>query len=418
MFEGINNINWEKLPNFFDTAKDLPDKLIALIQGTQKEREDALYYFWEYMYHQNTVCEATTYSVPFLFEVLEHKECTIHNTLINMLRAFAVREGESLLPWGYDLKIEEQLFFDNLFSRSALFSSEDGRNTYYEVNKRADKFIKYLGDEYDSNIRISAAFAIAHFAQSLTSYHTQVAEIIITETNEEILRHLIICYGMLGRFANSEVDVKILLPYLDHTYSQKLRLSTAIAITTITASKTPNIAVQIIFQAINELWEVSNPFFDYWYEGDLLEYGVLVLSLLGNDYRDEILNVLYSALNTIQGYKFTVPITLLNVAFPKLQSNDRWRSSDFDHIQKRSLQILLLTDNWTNSIIARRFLSVSYGNCDYLSKIYKFLRDVMEDNYILDTSNLSGLAGSLASWELKKDWVLAKFHDEVKEIPF
>lgn len=405
MFEKVDSIEWAKLSHAHGTAEDVPLHLFALVDGTKEECDQALGYFWEYMLHQGSRYEASPYVVQFLFEALEHAAPKIQRDLIDLLLGLAVGYGESFLPFGYNLEVEEKRFSERSWGGLFVYS-DAARSAYFEVHERANEFPRFLQSNYDSEVRLSAAFAVAHFAQPLASYHAEVAGIIAGEKDEEQLHSLMLCYGMLGRFASSQVDVAFLLRYLEPGYSKILRLTAAISITTLTSPLTPETVLQTLLNALNESWDVSLPRerlrFQWWNEGDLFGYAALALQLISIDRRDEIAQVLCSVLVNSDACTFSIPETLLNVLFPEPKPSDGRKISDMDNVQLASLQTLLGTNHWRDWMINSKFLPVGLTNYEYQPAMQKFLSEAMEGKQL--EFDLFQRAGNVSSWDLKNYW--------------
>jgi hypothetical protein len=403
MFENIGSVEWAKLSHSHGTADEVPARLAALVGPSDGDRAAALEYFWEYMLHQGSRYEASPYIVPFLFEVLENAVFPLPRELIDLLLGLAVGYGESFLPFGYDLEQEEQRFEEK--SWKGLFSYDDARSTYYEVHKRADAFTKFLRPECNPDTRLSAGFAVAHFAQSLTGIQGKVSGYIECESDESQLQSLILCFGMLGRYANVKPNISVLTSYLESDCSQTLRVATSIALTTILGSQTPDLAVQTLLAALTESWILSSPRDDWrwWNEGDLLGYTALVLRLVEKDRRDELARALCKALAKAEACTFAIPQTLLDILFPEPKPATGRKVSEFDEVQRASLNALLRTQHWRDWMIDSKFLPSGLRGDDYRNALRKFVKEITGGQDGPDSSLLRR-AGNVSSWDLKKHW--------------
>jgi hypothetical protein len=403
MLENVASIDWAKLSHSHGTAEEVPARLAALVGPSEDDRTAALEYFWEYMLHQGSRYEASPYVVPFLFEVLENAEFPLQRELIDLLLGLAVGYGESFLPYGYDLRKEEQRFEEQ--SWEGLFSYDDERSTYYEVHRRVNTFSKFLRPECHPETRLSAGFAIAHFAQPLAGMHGRVAEYIECESDEFQLQGLILCFGMLGRYAGAEPDVSVLTRYLEPDCSQTLRVAASIALTTILGARTPDSALETLLAALKESWILSSPRDDWrwWNEGDLLGYAALVLRLVGNSRRDELAYALCQALAQTEACTFAIPQTLLDLLFPEPKPATGRNVTDFDEVQRASLNALLRTPHWRTWMIDAKFLPPGLTGNEYRTALQRFISEITGRQSGLD-SNLLGREGNVSSWDLKKHW--------------
>jgi hypothetical protein len=404
MFEGANAIDWTKLSHSHGTCEQVPARLRMLLANSKQERSAALEYFWEYMLHQGSRYEASPHVVPFLFEALEAPKCVIERELIDILLALAVGYGESFLPGGYNLDEEERRFQEK--SWRGLFSYEEERRAYYAVHDRAEAFIRYLHPTFPSETRLSAAFAVAHFAQPLNAVHKQVAGHIRDETDDRLLQCLLLCFGLLCRYAGDAADLTIAHSYLSTSHSQALRLVAAVALTTALGPQTPTEAYQTLLTALTESWQVQSARgrWQWWNEGDLLGHAALTLKLVDKDRRNEIAHALCAALTKTEACTFALPNTLLDVLFPEPPPAGGWKASGFDDVQRTSLTILLRTRHWTDWMISQKFLPRGLTGNIYRSTLDGFIQEVTGQAKAPDSTEVGLRAGNVSSWTLKEHW--------------
>ena len=401
MFENIHSIDWGNISHSHGTAEEVPARLEALVGQSAKDRDEALSYFWEYMLHQGSRDEASPFVVPFLFEVLENVEPPLQREIIDLLLGLAVGYGESFLPYGYDLEKEEHQYQKKLWR--GLFSYADSRSAYYQVHKRADAFVKFLRPETNPETRLSAGYAIAHLAQPLAATHTEVARYIEKESDESQLQGLMLCFGMLGRYADPKPGASVLVEFLTPDCSKTFQVIASIALTTIHGAQTPEDALQTLLAALQQSWTLSSPRTDRWWwnEGDLLGYAALVLRLVGKERRDEIASALCQALTKTEACTFAIPETLLDILFPEPRPASGWKSSEFDDVQRGSLRALLRTQHWRNWMIASRFLPRGQTGDDYRNALRTFVREFTGGQ---DGSDFGFRAGNVSSWDYQKHW--------------
>jgi hypothetical protein len=404
MFDDVGSVNWGQLSHSHGTAEEVPSRLAALTGQSADGRRESLDYFWEYMLHQGSRYEASPCVVPFLFEVLENPGCAIQRELIDLLLALAVGFGESFLPCGYDLEEEERRFEREAWY--GLFTYADARSAYFEVHKRANVFNRFLRPEHDPETRLSAGFAIAHFAQSQSAFRNEVATHIKTERDPSQLQGLMLTFAMLARYADARPDFSSLIPYLEPTCSQSLKVTSAIALTTILGSETPKSALKTLLTALTETWNVKAPRENrqWWNEGDLLGYAALVLRLAGNQHRDEVALALCTALANMEACTFAVPETLLDLLFPEPKPARGWNVADFDVVQRTSLQTLLRTEHWKDWMISSRFLPQELTGERYVGALHDFANQILGTSNVDPHSTFCEHAGNVSSWDLKKHW--------------
>ena len=402
MFDDISKIDWANLSHAYGTCEDVPQKLAKLVDGNEEERGLALGDLWEHMLHQGSRYEASPYVVTFLFEMLEAVDDLMRPSIIDFLLSLGVGYAESFLPFGYDLEVEENKFKQDEWL-SVLYSYENARKAYYEVHQRANQFIKFLQPEYDHPTRHIAITTVAHFAQPLASCLPMVNGLLSSETNEELQQVLLLCHGMLGRFAKEESDVNVVAQFLESRHSKTLQLAAAISLVTMDGNHAQ--AKETLLAALNESWEVNfkRPTTSWWNEGDLLGYAALSLRLIGDCHRDEIAEALCKLLVSNAACTHAVPETLLAVLFPRKENSEIWSVTEMDGVQKTSLACLLDTKHWSSWMLSNLFLSPGLTGEDYHSAMQKFFEEVMGEQTKLDSSDLSRW-GSVSTWDLKHNW--------------
>jgi hypothetical protein len=395
-------VEWSQLHHSHGSAVDTPVHLAALMGASEEAHEDALNYFWGYFIHQGTQCEACPYVVPYLFEALGSPNCVIRRELIDLLLGTAIGYGESFLPYGYDLKVEEQRFKEEAWR--GLYTFEEARFSYHAVEALAEEFIPYVRPGTDGETRLSAAFAVAHFAQSLPSLNKEVAAYIRTESDLSQLQSLILCYGMLGRYAVGDADPEVIRDYLSPTFPPSIRVSAAIATTTILGQDTQEEAAQRLLTAVSNSWPLTSPRDDWrwWNEGDLLGYAAMVLQLLGPTRRDEVVRALCSALQSVSISTFALPETLLDILFPEPTPKQGRPISEMDSLQREALSVLLRSPHWTTWMISGRFLPSGLTGDDYRSALQDFLSAAGGPQ--VSAGGLLQRSGNVSSWDLEKHW--------------
>lgn len=400
MFEAVSSINWANLSHSHGSAEEVPEKLVALTSSSADEQEEAIGYFWEYMFHQGSRYEASPYVVPFLFEALEQSSPPLQHQLIDLLRALGIGYGERFLPRGYDLAKEEQSFRNG--SWDGLLSYEEARSCYYAVQERASCFNKYLHPACDHQTRLSASFAIAQFAQPLSALHSEVAKHIAAESDESQLQGLILCYGMLGRYAGL-ADAKILEPFSSPLVSPSLRLAAGIGTMTLLDSRTPPECIETLLTALREHWKVTSPrtTWQWWNEGDLLGHAALVLKLAGKEWRDSISKSLCATLLASDACTFAIPQTLLDVLFPDPKPAAGRQVSEFDDAQLVSLKILLQTSHWKSWMIDSCFLPSGLTGDAYRAAFRSFVVEATDGKTAAEPF---GRSGNVSTWDFLKNW--------------
>ena len=209
---------------------------------------------------------------------------------------------------------------------------------------------------------------------------------------------------MLGRYAGAEADVRFLTHFLEPDRSQSLRVAASIALTTALGPQTPDPALQTILTALGESWRVP-PSRDgwWWNDGDLLGYAALVLPLAGEGRRDQIAQALCAALAKMEACSFAIPQTLLALLFPGPKPATGRPASEFDDVQRASLNALLRTRHWRTWMIDSKFLPPGLTGDDYRNALRRFL-DEITGGWGGSDSELFRRMSNVSSWDFKKHW--------------
>ena len=71
MLKGLDNVDWEKLSGTSEKEyTDVPHLIQSLTSDDPQVRSDTFDYLIDIIGHQGTVCEITSYVIPFLVELL------------------------------------------------------------------------------------------------------------------------------------------------------------------------------------------------------------------------------------------------------------------------------------------------------------------------------------------------------------
>ncbi|GAA4409900.1 hypothetical protein ACFQV2_31520 [Actinokineospora soli] len=108
MLEGLDQVDWARLPHAYGPADDVPGQIRALRSSEASQRTDALWQLYGNIFHQGTRYEATAYAVPFLLEVLAAPDTADRAGLLDLLANIAVGYDETWLPAGLPITEHRQ----------------------------------------------------------------------------------------------------------------------------------------------------------------------------------------------------------------------------------------------------------------------------------------------------------------------
>ena len=89
MLESLDTIDWQNLHHAYGAASDVPDLLRALVSNDEETRRDVMYELYGNIWHQGTVYEASSYTVPFLIELLGHESIQRKGDILRLLASIA-----------------------------------------------------------------------------------------------------------------------------------------------------------------------------------------------------------------------------------------------------------------------------------------------------------------------------------------
>lgn len=98
MLEALDAIDWGALEHAHGDAADVPDLIRSLLSDDADERMDAITFLHETIWHQGTVYTASAAVVPFLYELLIHRDVQDKGGIVSLLGCIAT--GESWLTYG------------------------------------------------------------------------------------------------------------------------------------------------------------------------------------------------------------------------------------------------------------------------------------------------------------------------------
>ncbi len=104
MLEKLNTINWNEIESAFGTGEEIPQLLMELASDKPDVTKNAFIELQELISHQGSIYEATSYTIPFLFELLStsnNKEAQglISELLVNPLPSYERWSKINSLNW-------------------------------------------------------------------------------------------------------------------------------------------------------------------------------------------------------------------------------------------------------------------------------------------------------------------------------
>jgi tetratricopeptide (TPR) repeat protein len=89
LLAGLDDVPWRTLRHAYGPATDVPGQISALLAPDAPTRERALHQLYGNIWHQGTVYEASSYSVPFLIKLVGHPGTPDRAAILHLLAALA-----------------------------------------------------------------------------------------------------------------------------------------------------------------------------------------------------------------------------------------------------------------------------------------------------------------------------------------
>jgi len=167
MLENLHEINWSALKHAGGSASDVPDLLEGLLSEDQSTRSESIYQLFGTIWHQGSVYQASSYAVPFLFELLalpDERDCAFVAMLLAELadgvsHLAALNDQDSpILPTLRQAFEQEGRDFDEEVRLGRIWAER----TRQAVGAQLDLLFPYLQDE-EPEVRETIARCLARF---------------------------------------------------------------------------------------------------------------------------------------------------------------------------------------------------------------------------------------------------------------
>lgn len=152
MLEDLDNINWTQLHHAYGEAGDVPNLIRKLLSTDQDEREAANENLFNCICHQGTIWEATSYTVPYLLELVKTPETPDKLQIVFLLASLAI--GRHALYGVLEDEKRRQTWTKIMAGRGKILEDEVKKGQEYEAAihsefaKEFSLFYPYLFDEF------------------------------------------------------------------------------------------------------------------------------------------------------------------------------------------------------------------------------------------------------------------------------
>jgi len=187
MLEDLDNINWSQLNHAYGEASDVPDLIRKLSSQDKDEREKAVHELFGNIWHQGTIYEATSYAVPFLYELLRSPE-TPDKLLVTLLLA-NIATGTFYFRHTPSSEKDKLMWQKILEKRGSSLDQEISKGQLHEINvrkaieKELNLLYQYLFCE-EPAVRDSVAKALGEYPQFKMDTLLLLEKALASETDE------------------------------------------------------------------------------------------------------------------------------------------------------------------------------------------------------------------------------------------
>jgi hypothetical protein len=356
MLEGLDDIDWANLEHAYGEASDVPILIRSLASIDEEERKNALWELYGNIFHQGTRYEATSYAIPFIFELIRHPKVPEKASLIKFTVDLALGYPEAFLPkgpnvddWAIDLdELKDEAEAENLedYNIDWLKHVDDFINSYKAVLKEIQTYYNLL-DNKDSSIKIMAIFAVAWFREVASDSIPKIRNLIKSEKDEKILANSLISLSMLDSYLEDKKDEQLIRNFFTEHTSIIVKIAAAIALVNILKEEVDIAPIDYILQQIPNIVEMNLSAFEFpWNDGELLGFISEVIKFCAVQFPEKVVPDLSKVLSKLGGIKaLNVIYSLLWIIFPDLPEQDTWTLKQLNNYQKMVLRVLVLNDN-------------------------------------------------------------------------
>lgn len=383
MLDDLDKVDWSRLKHAYGPAGDVPGLLRALVSRIGRVRSKAIYDLYGNIFHQGTRYEASSYAVPFLYELLESPDVADKHEIIELLVSLAIGYDENWLPEGIDpagLRQQCREFESNLSDEERAENDRYGVRAsvvvdcYDAVLSQAEVLIRLLSSE-DVEIRTAAAYALAWFPEIADQSAPQLRNIV--ERAVELVERAtaIMSLGLLLRRAPDCIDREFLAGYGGPGNPTVVRQAAAIAVASEPLEPwVSEVLLELLCLPEDDLGEAARVRFN---EGRIQGLASQLLSKYGRSDRARVVAGLCEALKAVDSYESMEVVTamLQVVADPEERPLAEVGFENFDDDQRKAFHAIADYGGWSSKGGFANFdlMMREYGLPSSQAAMYRFL---------------------------------------------
>ncbi|RAL24034.1 HEAT repeat domain-containing protein [Thermoflavimicrobium daqui] len=248
MLENISDVNWGNLTHAYGSAKDIPQQIYKL---TSKDEKIWWAFFGKLsnyiLYRDKYIFEATSYTVPFLIELLKDNNTLNRENILELLAGISNGTSYKAVYQYPPIKnkivlteeAHQELEQEIEWSKKAKEAVYQGVPIYYQ-----------LLDDSDFSVREAAIYTLASVKWLDAEIRTKLRNRMLHETCSLIRTNLIIALGIQRDKHKQTVE------FLNHCVNQNheplIQLAAAIALVHIQSGNVSNQTIRVLIDAIKD----------------------------------------------------------------------------------------------------------------------------------------------------------------------
>ncbi|SFJ78941.1 HEAT repeat domain-containing protein [Thermoflavimicrobium dichotomicum] len=337
MLENLNQIDWERLTHAYGSAKDIPQQIFKLTSKDEKIWWSSFGKLSNYiLYRDKYIFEATSYTVPFLIELVKKEQTLNREHLLELLAGISngtsyqlTHQRLSSMQENYSEIYLQEVHKELEWVERAKEAVAKGISVYYQ-----------LVHDPDLAVREAAIYTLASVKWLKEDMLHQLREKMLIETNPLILTNLIFALGT--QRDKHEQTVNFLNDCIEKNEEPLIQLAAAMALVHIQEGKVHDRTIQVLIDAIRDPDRVSAYDNLLFASIDVIHDTTWLFSQLSHEQAIQSLPLLQDVFNRTNNALVAVELTraMLMIAFNKKRVLQGIRFHELTEEQQKTLQCI------------------------------------------------------------------------------
>jgi len=205
VLDRLDEIPWQTLHHAYGSAEDVPGLLRGLARP--QTSEESLYELFGNIWHQGTVYEATSYAVPFFFELAAEPSVPRRDEILGLIGSLA--DGKSYLDVHAAPDLKHGAFWRQKpdFEERLQREKDDVQRTRDAVLQHRELVCRMLTDGV-AMVRAAAGYVLSRFPERGKEFEPLLRRAIAGEDDPLALAALLWCLGAIGN-ASPEAEAML-----------------------------------------------------------------------------------------------------------------------------------------------------------------------------------------------------------------